>query len=81
MSYKPREIYASFCIMKYLWVYFRAKTIQNSVMLNEELTAEEWKRRYEVEKEKNARLKKVLEKYELELARWRKGVIKLFGIF
>lgn len=50
-----------------------AKTIQNSVMLNEELTAEEWKRRYEIEKEKNARLKKLLEKYELELARWRKG--------
>lgn len=51
----------------------RAKTIQNSVMLNEELTAEEWKRRYEIEKEKNARLKKLLEKYDLELARWRKG--------
>lgn len=51
----------------------RAKTIKNSVMVNEELTAEEWKRRYEKEREKNARLKGLIERYEAELAKWRRG--------
>jgi kinesin family member 5 len=51
----------------------RAKTVKNVVCVNEELTAAEWKRRYEREKEKNGRLKGKLEKLEAELARWRAG--------
>lgn len=51
----------------------RAKTVKNVVCVNEELTAEEWKRRYEREKEKNGRLKGKLEKLEAELAKWRAG--------
>lgn len=51
----------------------RAKTVKNVVCVNEELTAEEWKRRYEREKEKSGRLKGKLEKMEQELARWRAG--------
>lgn len=43
------------------------------VSVNEELTAEEWKRRYEREKDKVARLRGKLEKAEEELERWRKG--------
>lgn len=51
----------------------RAKTIKNVVVVNEELTAEEWKRRYEREKDKVARLKQQLMAAEMELNRWRKG--------
>lgn len=41
--------------------------------MNEELTAEEWKRRYEKEKDRVARLKGELARAEAELERWRKG--------
>ncbi|XP_071549968.1 kinesin heavy chain-like isoform X2 [Panulirus ornatus] len=51
----------------------RAKTIKNCVTVNEELTAEEWKRRYNKEKEKNTKLKAQVECMETELARWRSG--------
>lgn len=43
------------------------------VVVNEELTAEEWKRRYEKEKDKVARIKGALAKAEAELAKWRGG--------
>ncbi|WKX99994.1 hypothetical protein Q1695_014680 [Nippostrongylus brasiliensis] len=51
----------------------RAKTIKNVVQINEELTAEEWKRRYEKERDKVTRLSTVLQALNLEVSRWRGG--------
>ncbi|KHJ47228.1 kinesin heavy chain family protein [Trichuris suis] len=51
----------------------RAKTIKNVVQVNEELTAEEWKRRYERERDRVAKLKIQLAAAEKEIERWRRG--------
>ncbi|XP_019856886.1 PREDICTED: kinesin heavy chain-like isoform X2 [Amphimedon queenslandica] len=51
----------------------RAKMIKNKVEVNIELTAEEWRKRYERQKEECDKLKALIQVYTKELTRWRAG--------
>ena len=47
----------------------RAKTIKNSVVANVELTADQWRRKYEKERDKNKRMSEEMELMRRELER------------
>lgn len=51
----------------------RAKSIKNQVTVNLELSAEEWKRRFEREKTRADKLQALVERMQAELDRWRRG--------
>ena len=55
------------------YVASRAKTIKNTVVVNEELTADEWRRLYEKERDKSLKYRVYISKLETELTRWRNG--------